>query len=145
MSFAPFSVAGDGSSVLAEPDTPRSMAEMNLGFGLDGGVGGLGSGPWPVTREFAEGNEVCGRGLLGEDIEQRVVTPAVVSEVLLDAQADQALESRPGDDGAGSSLSVMGELQSFFSRITWYGQTRTCRQSAEVQLRAMLHRDLSAD
>ena len=124
MSFAPFSVAGDGSSVLAEPDTPRSMAEMNLGVELDGGVGGLGSEP-PVTRKFAEGDGVCGRGLSGEDVEQRVVTPAVVPEIL-DAQADQVLESGAGDDGAGPSLSVMGRLQSFFSRIARYGQARTC-------------------
>ena len=68
-----------------------------------------------------------------------------MSEVLLDAQANQVLESGAGDDGAGSSLSVMGGLQSFFSRIARYGQAQTCRQSAEVQLRAMLHRDLSAD
>lgn len=138
MSFAPFSVAGDGSSVQAQPDTPRSTTETNLGFDLDAGFGG------PVTREFAEGNGVCGRDLLGEDGEQRVVTPAVVSEVYLDAQADQVLEFGVGDGGP-RSLSLLGGLQSFFNRITQYGQARSCRQSAEVQLRAMLHRDLPAE
>ncbi|ODM19979.1 hypothetical protein SI65_04965 [Aspergillus cristatus] len=138
MSFAPFSVTGDRSSVQAQPDTPRSTTETNLGFELDAGFGG------PATREFAEGDGVCGRGLLGEDGEQRVVTPAVVSEVHLDAQADQVLESGAGDDGSGS-LSLLGGLQSFFNRVTQYGQARTCRQSAEVQLRAMLHRDLPAE
>ena len=138
MSFAPFSVAGDESSVLAEPDTPRLTAEVNLGFELDGGVGG------PVTREFAEGDGGCGKDLLGQDVEQRVVTPAVVSEVHLDAQADQVLESGAGDGGTETSFSVLGGLQPLFSRIAQYGQARSCRQSAEVKLRAMLHRDLPA-
>lgn len=82
--------------------------------------------------------------------EQSRVTPAVVSEIHLDAQADSQSnvghdQTTAEDNGPRPPLSVLGGLQSFFSRIAQYGQSNSCRQSAEVQLRAMLQRDLSAD
>lgn len=151
-SMVPFS--GDRSSVQAQPDTPRSSTETNLG--LDSMLPELGAGP--VTRDFTSKPRSSGRALLRKTTESTVdtemghiVTPAVVSEVHLDAQAENSQllsefrqQNRPetGYPGPTSSPSVFTELQTFFSWIAQAarGQPDSCqlRQSAEVQLRGML-------
>ena len=151
-SMVPFS--GDRSSVQAQPDTPRSSTETNLGF--DSMLPELGA--VPVTRDYTSKPRSTGRELLGKTAQSTVnnetghiVTPAVVSEVHLDAQAENSQllpgfrqQDRPetGYPGPTSSPSVLTELQTFFSWIAQAarGQPDSCqlRQSAEVQLRGML-------
>ena len=152
-SMVPFS--GDRSSVQAQPDTPRSSTETNLGF--DSMLPELGT--VPVTRDYTSKPRSSGRALLGKTAQSTVnsetghiVTPAVVSEVHLDAQAEnsqlllpdfsQQNQPETGYPGSTSSPSVLTELQSFFSWVAQAarGQPDSCklRQSAEVQLRGML-------
>lgn len=156
-SMVPFS--GDRSSVQAQPDTPRSSTETNLGF--DSMLPELGA--VPVTRDYTSKPRSTGRELLGKTAQSTVnnetghiVTPAVVSEVHLDAQAENSQllpgfrqQDRPetGYPGPTSSPSVLTELQTFFSWIAQAarGQPDSCqlRQSAEVQLRGMLDHSLA--
>ena len=146
--------SGDRSSVQAQPDTPRSSTETNLGF--DSMLPELGT--VPVTRDYTSRPRSSGRALLGKTAQSTVssetghiVTPAVVSEVHLDAQAEnsqllpdfsQQNQPETGYPGSTSSPSVLTELQSFFSWVAQAarGQPDSCklRQSAEVQLREML-------
>ena len=155
--MVPFS--GDRSSVQAQPDTPRSSTETNLGF--DSMLPELGA--VPVTRDYTSKPRSTGRELLGKTAQSTVnnetghiVTPAVVSEVHLDAQAENSQllpgfrqQDRPetGYPGPTSSPSVLTELQTFFSWIAQAarGQPDSCqlRQSAEVQLRGMLDHSLA--
>lgn len=156
-SVVPFS--GDRSSVQAQPDTPRSSTETNLGF--DSMLPELGA--VPVMRDYTSKPRSTGRELLGKTAQSTVnnetghiVTPAVVSEVHLDAQAENSQmlpefgqQNRPetGYPGSTSSPSVLTELQTFFSWIAQAarGQPDSCqlRQSAEVQLRGMLDHSLA--
>ena len=156
-SMVPFS--GDRSSVQAQPDTPRSSTETNLGF--DSMLPELGA--VPVMRDYTSKPRSTGRELLGKTAQSTVnnetghiVTPAVVSEVHLDAQAENSQllpgfrqQDRPetGYPGPTSSPSVLTELQTFFSWIAQAarGQPDSCqlRQSAEVQLRGMLDHSLA--
>ena len=156
-SMVPFS--GDRSSVQAQPDTPRSSTETNLGF--DSMLPELGA--VPVMRDYTSKPRSTGRELLGKTAQSTVnnetghiVTPAVVSEVHLDAQAENSQmlpefgqQNRPetGYPGSTSSPSVLTELQTFFSWIAQAarGQPDSCqlRQSAEVQLRGMLDHSLA--
>lgn len=151
-SMVPFS--GDRSSVQAQPDTPRSSTETNLGF--DSMLPELGA--VPVMRDYASKPRSSGRALLGKNAQStansetgHIVTPAVVSEVHLDAQAEnsqllpefrQQNQLETGYPGSTSSPSVLTELQTFVSWIAQAarGQPDSCqlRQSAEVQLRGML-------
>lgn len=151
-SMVPFS--GDRSSVQAQPDTPRSSTETNIGF--DSKLPELCA--VPVTRDFTSKPRSSGRALLGKTADSTVnnetghiATPAVVSEVHLDAQAENSQllpesrqQNRPetGYPGPTSSPSVFTELQTFFSWIAQAarGQPDSCqlRQSAEMQLRGML-------
>ncbi|PLN80101.1 hypothetical protein BDW42DRAFT_116678 [Aspergillus taichungensis] len=128
----------------------------------------------PTTREFVSSPKTGGRAFLqkqahtsGEDHRQRILTPAVVSEVLLDARADGHQPDPPGfasDGGAaemgagalGAEMDVhqrrwrspseserpsMGvDAQALFG---WLRNARvgpTDRPTAEMRLRAMLER-----
>lgn len=141
---------GDRSSVQAEPDTPFSTTEVNPGFDSVFSDFTL----IPVTREFSSKPKSSGRALLGGDTvsnsmggHQGIFTPAVVSEVHLDAQAEyppQQSDIAPNpstrDKPRGSVFSEMQSLFSFISRTT-QGQSNGCqsRPPVEVQLRAMLN------
>ena len=145
---------GDRSSVQAEPDTPLSTTETNPGF--DSVI------PEfvlvPVTREFSSRPKSSGKAFLAKndpststESRQGIFTPAVVSEVHLDAQAD-SLQQEPETTHATSNSkhNVLTPLSGFlftglpsvlsrFSR-TARGRPNICKPQppAEVQLRAML-------
>lgn len=145
---------GDRSSVQAEPDTPLSTTETNPGF--DSVI------PEfvliPVTREFSSRPKSSGKAFLAKndpsistESQQDIFTPAVVSEVHLDAQAD-SLQQEPETTHATSNSkhNVLTPVSGFlftglpsvlsrFSR-TARGRPNICksRPPAEAQLRAML-------
>ncbi|GAB1202281.1 hypothetical protein APSETT445_000892 [Aspergillus pseudonomiae] len=155
--------AGDGSSVQVHPDTPRSMGfstTMDPASAL---------GPLPTTREIASRPKSCGRVLLATDAESTtddrrrlIQTPALVSEVLLDAQADgrtlgpephiiqsqplfgdsldpDVVRSRWGLQAVGISFltEVFGWLKYAVRDGSDFGQALP---TAEMRLRAMLER-----
>ena len=145
---------GDRSSVQAEPDTPLSNAETTPGFNSVIPEFVL----VPVTREFSSTPKSSGKAFLAKNdtsatggCQQGIYTPALVSEVHLDAQAE-CLQQEPEDAHVISTArhnglmslsgSVFAELQLLFSRISRVagGQSNICkpRPPAEAQLRAML-------
>ncbi|KAG2415842.1 hypothetical protein HFD88_007034 [Aspergillus terreus] len=157
---------GDAASVQAQPDTPRSVAFNQT-------VDPSSSLAPPPTREFASKPRSSGRALLGKKIPSRaddhaqgMSTSAVVSEVLLDAQAggrpDAAaalpasrlpLPSRADNlsyDGTQNiwttcraDSSVLTDVQALFGWLrhaTQDGDTRA-EETAEMRLRAMLERE----
>lgn len=118
-----------------------------------------------ATRDFVSKPKSSGRDLLartdissGQDSKaQDVVTPAVVSEVLLDAQADDTNVARgthamPGDPCTSGQQSIDGwqaheVISSLLGWLKWTAQvagpeTHPALQSAEGRLRAMLARSL---
>ncbi|KKK13074.1 hypothetical protein AOCH_006515 [Aspergillus ochraceoroseus] len=156
--------ARDGSSIHAQPATPRTL----------GGVVEPTLGSLPTTREFASKPKADGRALLGNQAEsltddrvQYMLTPALVSEILLDAQANVRLlnpESLPSThpdllspgtvDGDFPNISnrqcppddpnKLSEVQSLFrwlKQAAWHdGSGLGQQQTAEMRLRAMLER-----
>ena len=156
------------SSIQVHPDTPRSMGFSTT---LDS-ASALGS--LPTTREMASRPKSCGRVLLAtnaelsiDDRRRLIQTPALVSEVLLDAQADgrplrtepHAIQSQPlfgsnlGSDIARRSwvLSAVGlsVVTDVFGWIKYAvrdepkpGETLP---TAEMRLRAMLGRQQGLD
>lgn len=118
-------------------------------------------GTLPVIREFPSGPTNSSRDLLGKhessrragQVSQDVATPAIVSEVHFDAQADDQLTAEPrlatnvgGSTSDGWNTSDM--VQSLLGWLKWTSRvvqpdSRPALQSAEDRLRAMLER--SAD
>ncbi|KAL2825942.1 hypothetical protein BDW59DRAFT_145642 [Aspergillus cavernicola] len=109
----------------------------------------------PTTREFASKPKAGGRALLGtdesdvDDRVQNILTPALVSEILLDAQANGRLNSDIPDQlpqTAGSRCidpSKPSDVQSLFrwlKHAAWSDSTESEQQTAESRLRAMLER-----
>lgn len=101
----------DGSSMQALPDTPRSVAVTNLMLDLDPGIR-----PSTITREVISKSKASSRALLGQtdksahrsakDQLQNITTPAVVTEIHLDAQADaSSWPSVPPDSPLSSHAS----------------------------------------
>jgi hypothetical protein len=159
-SFVPFSVA-EGLSVLAQSDNPQSLLPSNL----DGNTSDSVADSLPATREFMSKPNSNGRTLLGkqnervtEDQLKSILTPALVSEILLDAQANGhslhtfASDSRQGQPSAGENcdattrdhgqsdkLSVLTDVQALFNWLRNASQDGQPR-SAERLLRAMLER-----
>ncbi|KAE8380839.1 hypothetical protein BDV26DRAFT_290100 [Aspergillus bertholletiae] len=161
--------SGDGSSVQVDPDTPRSM-----GFSTTMDSASV-LGPLPTTREIASRPKSCGRVLLAtntessiDDRRRLIQTPALVSEVLLDAQADgrspglesHILRSQPlfesslDLDGVQrrwdlteTGISVLTELFGWLKYAVRDGSdSGQTLPTAEMSLRAMLERqhDLGA-
>ncbi|OGM40545.1 hypothetical protein ABOM_010782 [Aspergillus bombycis] len=154
---------GDGSSVQVHPDTPRSMG-FSTTVDSESALG-----PLPTTREIASRPKSCGRVLLATDAEsgtddrrRLIQTPALVSEVLLDAQADghtlgsesHVIQSQPlfGNSldldvvrrrwslpavGISFLTEVFGWLKYAVRDGSDFGQTLP---TAEMRLRAMLAR-----
>lgn len=139
--------SGDRSSVQAEPDTPRSSTETIPGLGpLVADVGAM-----PVLKDFASRPRSCGKALLGKTTQstldaqvQRIITPAVVSEVHLDAQAEN---SQPADLDPIPHVREVRNSGSWFSGIdfqaflSWFAGAQSDSrpwQSAEMQLRGLL-------
>ncbi|KAL2010593.1 hypothetical protein VTN00DRAFT_6400 [Thermoascus crustaceus] len=89
---------GSSMSMQVQPDTPRSAVVPNPMLDIDAGAR-----PFPTTKEFTSKSKAGSRALLGQNGEtahgsardqlQSIVTPAVVSEIHLDARADES--SRP--------------------------------------------------
>ncbi|GIK00659.1 hypothetical protein Aspvir_004686 [Aspergillus viridinutans] len=159
-SFVPFSVA-EGLSVLAQSDNPRSLLPANL----EGNTSDPVADSLPATREFMSKPNSNGRTLLGkqneritEDQLKSILTPALVSEILLDAQANgHSLHTFPSDSrqgqlsagengdtttrdpGQSDKLSVLTDVQALFNWLRNASQDGQPR-SAEKLLRAMLER-----
>lgn len=103
----------DVSSTQAQPHTPRS-AGFNLGSDPEAALG------LPAaSRESASKPRSYGRALLGKkavsgtDQTQGILTPALVSEILLDAQADgHAVDSAPSTAPRSGRRSPKGHTRS---------------------------------
>ncbi|KAL4870241.1 hypothetical protein BDV12DRAFT_63641 [Aspergillus spectabilis] len=112
----------------------------------------------PTTREFASKPKAGGRALLGttvtdiDDRVQNILTPALVSEILLDAQAngrlkpDHLLDQLPQTADISNQLTDPSKPSDVQSLFRWLKQA-TCndssdsgQQTAEMRLRAMLER-----
>ncbi|KAL4788485.1 hypothetical protein BJX76DRAFT_116664 [Aspergillus varians] len=114
--------------------------------------------PLPTTREFASKPKAGGRALLGtterydDDHVQNILTPALVSEILLDAQANGHLkpehppdkEPQTGDmPSQWADPSKPTDVQSLFrwlKQAAWSDGCESEQQTAESRLRAMLER-----
>ncbi|KAL3462535.1 hypothetical protein BJX64DRAFT_138447 [Aspergillus heterothallicus] len=112
----------------------------------------------PTTREFASKPRAGGRALLATSTEtdiddrmQAILTPALVSEILLDAQANghllnSDLPEQPQSPGASNRWSDPGkpsDMQSLFrwlKQAAWNDGGDVEHQTAEMRLRAMLER-----
>lgn len=112
----------------------------------------------PTTREFASKPKAGGRALLGttptddNDRVQNILTPALVSEILLDAQANGRLKSDHMPDQVPQTVdtssqwadpSKPSEVQSLFrwlKQAAWSDGCESAQQTAESRLRAMLER-----
>ncbi|KAL3256078.1 hypothetical protein ABHI18_007869 [Aspergillus niger] len=150
----PFS--GANSSSQAPPSTPRSP------LALHAQVEEPALGTLPM-RQFASKPKSCGRTLLGTQTQSdsNILTPALVSEVLLDAQAEANATSssevprsqellRPSVIGSSAGYrgwfppSLVAEVQALL-RWLQYGAVAAgpeARQAtAEMRLRAMLEQD----
>lgn len=165
-SMMPLSI-GEGPLVPAEPDTPGSAMVSYPAFEPDPELPAL-----PTTREFTSAPKSSGRALLGRrpgstaDVKSRsIVTPAVVSEVHLDAQADSSSlsledDTRSGNMNINSNTPRRSYGQSVQARVTsmlpdlqgllsWFKGTKrdsisgSCQssKSAEIRLRTMLERE----
>ncbi|GKZ36573.1 hypothetical protein AbraIFM66950_007726 [Aspergillus brasiliensis] len=150
----PFS--GAGSSSQAPPSTPRSPLALHP----PAEAPALGALP---TRQFASKPNSCGRTLLGTQTQSgsNFLTPALVSEVLLDAQAEanaNSLSDVPrGQELLGSGAidasdgyrswippSLVAEMQSLLSWLQLgavAARSGERQATAEMRLRAMLERD----
>jgi hypothetical protein len=151
-SFVPFSVA-EGLSVLAHPAN------------LDENTSDPVADTLPATREFMSKPNSNGRTLLGkqneritEDQLKSILTPALVAEILLEAQANgHSLHTFPSDSrhgqlsagdngdttardcGQSDKPSVLTDVQALFNWLRNASQDGQPR-SAEKLLRAMLER-----
>ncbi|RAL01958.1 uncharacterized protein BO80DRAFT_424331 [Aspergillus ibericus CBS 121593] len=142
------SFSGDGSSTQITPPTARSA--MALQSAADD--------PLPMTREFASKPRSCSRMLLGGkqlkagSRDRSILTPALVSEILLDAQAEgkpvnpllETPQDHPIKDTKTASkrwvpLSLMAEVQALLSWLQ-HGAADGKQATAEMRLRAMLER-----
>ncbi|KAL2829826.1 hypothetical protein BJY01DRAFT_123075 [Aspergillus pseudoustus] len=112
----------------------------------------------PTTREFASKPKAGGRALLATSTEidvddrvQAILTPAVVSEILLDAQANGHLlnsdlpepPQSPGASNRWSDPTKPSDMQSLFrwlKQAAWNDGSDVEHQTAEMRLRAMLER-----
>ncbi|KAL5338128.1 hypothetical protein BJX70DRAFT_217612 [Aspergillus crustosus] len=112
----------------------------------------------PTTREFASKPKAGGRALLGttvtdiDDRVQTILTPALVSEILLDAQANGSLKSDllPDQAAQAGDMSTQwtdpskpSDMQSLFrwlKQAAWNDSADSGQQTAEMRLRAMLER-----
>ncbi|KAI9369893.1 hypothetical protein BJX61DRAFT_123009 [Aspergillus egyptiacus] len=107
----------------------------------------------PTTREFASKPKAGGRALLAStepEVDgkvQNILTPALVSEILLDAQANGCLSKSDLSDlarAAGSRCIYRGktpEVKSLFrwlKQAAWGDGTEAGQETAESRLRAML-------
>ncbi|EAW14747.1 uncharacterized protein ACLA_001580 [Aspergillus clavatus NRRL 1] len=137
-SFAPFSLA-EGSGLLTQSDTPQALLAINSPDPIADSL--------PTTREFASKPNSSGRTLLAEKHEsakddqiKSILTPALVAEILLDAQSSsQPRAGEDADDGGRlDKASVLADVQALFKwlRSASDGQPR----SAEKLLREMLER-----
>ncbi|KAL2863520.1 uncharacterized protein BJX67DRAFT_260862 [Aspergillus lucknowensis] len=133
-----------------DADSPSSHTALN-----QSGIESL-----PTTREFASKPKAAGRALLGTSTEvdvddrvQTILTPALVSEILLDAQAHDCLltthplpdqpPQRPGITKRWSEPAKSSDVQSLFRWLklaAWNDCSASERQTAEMRLRAMLGR-----
>ncbi|KAL4793400.1 hypothetical protein BDV19DRAFT_229584 [Aspergillus venezuelensis] len=117
--------------------------------------------PSPTTREFASKPKAGGRALLAtrepadDERVQNILTPALVSEILLDAQANGSLKEHLNDqlpqmantdaetNGQWSDPSKPSDVQSLFrwlKQAAWSDSCGSEQQTAESRLRAMLER-----
>ncbi|RMZ45862.1 hypothetical protein AFCA_007800 [Aspergillus flavus] len=158
----------DGSSVQVHPDTPRSM-------GFNTTVDSASAlGPLPATREIASRPKSCGRVLLAtnaesstDDRRRLIQTPALVSEVLLDAHANghplgteptimqsQALFGSNSDSDVvrrswgqpAVGLSVLADVFGWLKYAVRDGSdSGQTLPTAEMRLRAMLERQRDLD
>ncbi|KAL4947898.1 hypothetical protein BDW69DRAFT_104353 [Aspergillus filifer] len=117
--------------------------------------------PSPTTREFASKPKTGGRALLAttkpadDERVQNILTPALVSEILLDAQANGNLKEHLNDqlpqvantnaetNGQWSDPSKPSDVQSLFrwlKQAAWSDSCGSEQQTAESRLRAMLER-----
>ncbi|PYI12213.1 hypothetical protein BO78DRAFT_70793 [Aspergillus sclerotiicarbonarius CBS 121057] len=143
-SRTPFS--GDGSSTQVPPTTTRSA--MTLQSAEDEAL--------PMTREFASKPRSSGRTLLGKQVKPgsrdrtSILTPALVSEVLLDAQADANPINPPLETSQSHTLkesapkrwlspSLMAEVQALLGWLQ-HDAGDSKQATAEMRLRAMLER-----
>ncbi|PLB51884.1 hypothetical protein P170DRAFT_433784 [Aspergillus steynii IBT 23096] len=167
-SMHPISEA-DVSSTQAQPLTPRS-AGFNPGPDPD-----VDLGLPAASRESASKPRSYGRALLakkavsGTDQTQGILTPALVSEILLDAQADShavgsapsseprrrspkghprsrvdAVGDRESSSGESPKASVLGDVQALIGWLTQFAGYRAdageSKQTAEMRLRMTLER-----
>ncbi|RDW93129.1 uncharacterized protein DSM5745_00451 [Aspergillus mulundensis] len=112
--------------------------------------------PIPTTREFASKPKAGGRALLGtteadDDRVQNILTPALVSEILLDAQANGRLKpdhlssqmSQANISTQWADPSKPSDVQSLFrwlKQAAWSDSCEGGQQTAESRLRATLER-----
>ncbi|KAL4996341.1 hypothetical protein BDV10DRAFT_113836 [Aspergillus recurvatus] len=110
----------------------------------------------PTTREFVSKPKSGGRALLGtteghDDRVQSILTPALVSEILLDAQANGRLKDDhlPGQlsqtelSNQWTDYSKPSDVQSLFrwlKQAAWSDDCEVGQQTAESRLRATLER-----
>lgn len=112
----------------------------------------------PTTREFASKPKADGRVLLGtteqgeDNRMQNILTPALVSEILLDAQANGHIkpDHLPNQAHQATEMprqwtdpSKPSDVQSLFrwlKQATWNDSCDSGQQTAESRLRAMLER-----
>ncbi|KAL2787135.1 hypothetical protein BJX66DRAFT_18056 [Aspergillus keveii] len=112
----------------------------------------------PTTREFASKPRAGGRALLATSAEiniddrvQTILTPALVSEILLDAQANDHLSNQdlpeppqsPSTSNRWSDPTKPSDMQSLFrwlKHAAWSDGGDIEHQTAEMRLRAMLER-----
>ncbi|PWY79612.1 hypothetical protein BO70DRAFT_362777 [Aspergillus heteromorphus CBS 117.55] len=143
--------SGDASSAQAQPipTTPRAAAALELAVATDESLGSL-----PTTREFASQPRSSGRTLLGkqgrsdmQDRPQSISTPALVSEILLDAQAEGRRSGQPGSSPRDTphtyrplSLGASALLLGWLRPATVASGPEGKQATAEMQLRAMLGR-----
>lgn len=145
------SSVGDGASMQAQPDTPRSTAVADPVLDMDPQ-----SQPLQVTHEFTPHSRAGSRALLrnrraaAENQLEEILTSAVVSEVHLDARADQpswpltppATPGAPRHDGIDcdshepapgrassqdlmDKRSLLADMQGLLSWLRSYAQRRT--------------------
>lgn len=148
-----------GLSGRAGPDTSHSVIDAQRYNSPELVPGGL-----PSTRDFVSKPKNFGRDLLvtnavsgGDDPQHGIVTPAVVSEVRLDARAHSqttGLGTRPSSfpDAASTELPPPGDgqhmpeaIRSVLGWLKWTAhvagpESHPQLQSAEQKLRAMLQR-----
>ncbi|PYH96155.1 hypothetical protein BO71DRAFT_376042 [Aspergillus ellipticus CBS 707.79] len=146
------SLPGNASSAPVQPTTPRSAAA--LGLTTDESIDSL-----PTTREFLSKPRSSGRTLLGNQMKsdtpertQSILTPALVSEILLDAQAESPsgkLDSppqespnshRPLSTGASALMAEVHALLGWLRQASLSGGSDGSQATAEMRLRAMLER-----